>query len=49
MKMLSDNSVTKADLSKIDEKQSRQIQQLRFAVFAVGAVNLLVTLLFHFF
>jgi len=45
MKMLSDNAVTKTDLTAIDEKQTRQILQLRIAVGVSFVVNLAVALI----
>jgi hypothetical protein len=44
MRILSDNTVSKSDLDSIDEKQSRQIKQLRVAVGASFALNLVITL-----
>lgn len=48
MKMLSDNAVTKQDLNTIDEKQTKQIKQLRIAVAATFVVNLLITLSLYY-
>lgn len=48
MKMLSDNAVTKKDLNEIDEKQTRQIQQLRIAVAASFIFNFLASLVLFF-
>lgn len=45
MKMLSDNAVTKTDLTAIDEKQTRQIMQLRYAVGISFVVNLVIALI----
>jgi hypothetical protein len=44
MKILSNQAITKDDLSIIDEKQTRQIMQLRVALAASFIVNLAVGL-----
>ena len=48
MKILSDNAVTKTDLNiavnAVDEKQTRQIMQLRIALLISFAVNLTLTI-----
>jgi hypothetical protein len=48
MKILSDNAVTKTDLNKVDEKQTKQIKRLQHAVAGLFAVNLMLTLALHF-
>lgn len=44
MKILSNDVVSRDDLSKIDEKQSMQIKQLRVWLAASFAVNLIISL-----
>ena len=46
MKTYSDNAVTKQDLNAIDDKQTKQIMQLRVAIAASFVVNIVVTLAF---
>jgi len=49
MKILSDNAVTKSDLDGINEKQDRQIKQLRMAIAAATVFNVLFTIGMKFF
>jgi len=49
MKILSDNAVTKADLTAVDAKQDRQIKQLRMALIISFALNVLFTVGMKFF
>lgn len=49
MKILSDNAVTKSDLTEIDNKQSRQIYQLRVAIALTFIANVALTLGIKFF
>lgn len=48
MKMYSNAVVTKDDLNQIDEKQSRQIMQLRVALAVAFIVNAALTGLCYF-
>jgi len=48
MKILSDNAVTKDDLKSIDQKQNKQIFQLKIAVGASFLFNLLLTIALHY-
>jgi hypothetical protein len=45
MKIYSDTSVTKQELSDVDNRQSRQIRQLRVAVGGVFALNIITLIL----
>ena len=49
MKILSDNAVTKADLTAIDAKQDRQIKQLRIALAVSFVLNIVFTVGMKFF
>lgn len=57
MRMLSDDAVTKNDLtavifsarSEIDNKQTQQIQSLKYALAGSFVVNLLITIALFYF
>lgn len=44
MKILSDNAVTKADLTAVDQKQDKQITQLRIALAVSFIVNVALSI-----
>lgn len=48
MKILSDNAVTKADLTEIDAKQTRQIQLLQAALAVSFFANASLTLVLKY-
>ena len=49
MKILSDNAVTKADLTAVDVKQDRQIKQLRIVIAVSFVLNLGFAAMLKFF
>lgn len=49
MKIFSDNAVTKSDIDSINEKQDRQIKQLRIAIAVATVFNVLFTVGLKFF
>jgi len=48
MKILNDNVITKADLTAVDEKQTRQIKQLRLALIVSFFANAALTIALKF-
>lgn len=47
MKTYSNDVVSKTDITNLDTKQSKQIQQLRIALAVVGIANLVVAIVLH--
>lgn len=45
MKIMSDNAVTKQDLTDIDKKQTKQIKQLSYAVAGALILNVVTLVL----
>jgi hypothetical protein len=47
MKTYSNDAVSKTDITNLDAKQTKQIQQLRIALAIVGVANLVVAIVLH--